>query len=406
MSSRFKKISLIIVFVCIFILLVDAIYFFSYRRYNNDKVYFDLINAFDFNDSNYVTVGSNNDNSKGLEKAKISKYNSKKVKIWEKIYNYGYNSSFLSVKIDGEDIVAVGSYESNKKEHKDSVRSALFVKYDKDGNLVFDKKFQELGDSKFTNIYIVDDGYFVVGQSIYENMTLGYSENGGAFLIKYNKEGEVVWKKNYGGSKSGIYYNLVYHNDYIYAVGKNYAKVGILSKYDKDGNLILTKEYQFTDTLGFTDIAISDDSIIVVGSKNIDDDRFSTDSLIVKYDLDCNYISEVTYHDKDINRFNKLIIDSFGNIVAIGTVAKYDDQKSSDTNNVFQYDGVIAKYRSDLKMIDIEIYGDNNDINDYFTDIKYISDRYLVSGYSSYKEDGYMSKFITYSNALKVLEVK
>lgn len=406
MSSRFKKISLIIVFVCIFILLVDAIYFFSYRRYNNDKVYFDLINAFDFNDSNYVTVGSNNDNSKGLEKAKISKYNSKKVKIWEKIYNYGYNSSFLSVKIDGEDIVAVGSYESNKTEHKDSVRSALFVKYDKDGNLVFDKKFQELGDSKFTNIYIVDDGYFVVGQSIYENMTLGYSENGGAFLIKYNKEGEVVWKKNYGGSKSGIYYNLVYHNDYIYAVGKNYAKVGILSKYDKDGNLILTKEYQFTDTLGFTDIAISDDSIIVVGSKNIDDDRFSTDSLIVKYDLDCNYISEVTYHDKDINRFNKLIIDSFGNIVAIGTVAKYDDQKSSDTNNVFQYDGVIAKYRSDLKMIDIEIYGDNNDINDYFTDIKYINDRYLVSGYSSYKEDGYMSKFITYSNALKVLEVK
>ena len=46
-----------------------------------------------FNDSNYVTVGSNNDNRKGLEKAKISKYNSKKVKIWEKIYNYGYNSN-------------------------------------------------------------------------------------------------------------------------------------------------------------------------------------------------------------------------------------------------------------------------------------------------------------------------
>lgn len=404
MSSRFKKISLIIVYICIIILIIDVVYFF-YHKNKDSKVYFDFINAFDNNSYGYVTVGSNNDNSKGLEKAKISKYNNKKVKSWEKIYNYGYNGSFLSVKMDGEYIVAVGSYESTKKEHEESIRSALFVKYDKDGNIVFDKKFQLLGDSKFTNIYVVDDGYIVVGQSIYENMTLGYSKDGGAFIIKYNKEGEIVWKKNYGGSKSGIYNNLICYNDYIYAVGKNYARVGILSKYDMDGNLITTSEYKYTDTVGFTDVSVLDGNIVVVGSKYNEDDD-STDALIVKYDLDCNHVSEVTYHDKDMNRFNKLIIDSNKNIITIGTTAKYHSKKSNDDVDTIQYDGVIAKYKDNLKMIDVEIYGDNNDVNDYFTDIKYIDSNYVVSGYSSYKREGYMSKFITYSDALKVLEVK
>ena len=64
---------------------------------------------------------------------------------------------------------------------------------------------------------------------------------------------------------------------------------------------------------------------------------------------------------------------------------------------------IIGKYSDDLEEISIVTYGDEND--DYFTDIKCIDDYYLIVGFSSYEDGSYMSKFIKYSDALKVLEV-
>ena len=49
-------------------------------------------------------------------------------------------------------------------------------------------------------------------------------------------------------------------------------------------------------------------------------------------------------------------------------------------------------------------YGDERD--DYFTDVQYVDGSYLVVGYSSYEDGSYLSKFIRYSNALKVLGVE
>ena len=71
--------------------------------------------------------------------------------------------------------MAVGSYEASEEEHDNKVRSALIVKYDKKGNLLFENSFQLLGNSKFMNLVKVDAGYLVVGQSVYENMTLGFA---------------------------------------------------------------------------------------------------------------------------------------------------------------------------------------------------------------------------------------
>ena len=48
-------------------------------------------------------------------------------------------------------------------------------------------------------------------------------------------------------------------------------------------------------------------------------------------------------------------------------------------------------------------YGDKQD--DYFTDIRENDEKYIVVGYSSYEDGSYMSKIISYSMALKVLEV-
>ena len=68
------------------------------------------------------------------------------------------------------------------------------------------------------------------------------------------------------------------------------------------------------------------------------------------------------------------------------------------------YNGLIGKYKSDLSNIKLETYGAQRD--DHFTDIKVVDNNYCVVGYSSYEDGSYLSKFIVYSDALKVLEVQ
>lgn len=406
-NKKYKKAIKIIAIICLVILVVELIYLgYLYFRNKSNKTYFDSANAFEKITSGYILVGSNNDNNESYEKGKITKYDSKKTKVWEKIYNKGYNSTFINVKEDKDNYLVVGSYEKTKSEKKDKTRTALFVKYDKNGDIIFEKNMQILGDSKFTNVVVVDDGYIVVGQSIFENMTLGMDERGGGIMIKYDKTGKELWRTNYGGSKSGLFNDVIVSDGYIYVVGKDAARVGTISKYTLSGERVTTTNYEYTDTLGFTSIVRVGDQLIVAGAKKLSEDKndYDTDALIVKYDLDCDILDEVTYKGKGIERFNKMIVDSNNNLVLVGHTAVKDEKASTKSLNVFRYDGLLAKYKKSLKKVYVENYGEK--LDDYFTDIQEVNNNYIISGYSSYREDGYLSKYITYSKQGKILEVK
>ena len=83
-------------FVCIIILVIEVFYISYCLVYKNrESIYFAGTNALEFENNSYVTVGSNNDNSMHYERAFVSKYNSKKQKTFERLYNVGYNGAFL-----------------------------------------------------------------------------------------------------------------------------------------------------------------------------------------------------------------------------------------------------------------------------------------------------------------------
>ena len=400
MKKNYKKVMKIIVIVCIIILIIDISYLIYKKFIYKPKVsYFDSINAFEVIEDGYITVGSNNNNKDGYEKAKITKYNNKKEKVWEKLYNKKYNSSYFEIKKDNDYLIAVGDYEANKEERNDNVR------YDSEGKILNEKRFQVLGDSKFTNLLVVSDGYLVVGKSIYENMTLGLSDKGGAFLIKYDKDLNEVWRSNYGGSKSAIYNDLIIVNDNIYAVGKDAVNTGVISKYNMNGERLITTNYSYTDNFGFTSILNIDNNLYAVGAKKVDKDSssYDTDSLIVKYDLDCNNINEITYKGKGMERFNKAIVDN-DKIIIAGQTGIYNKEKSSDKENIFSYNGIFAIYDKELKKLELTNY--KEEMNDYFTDIGKKDDKYIISGYSTYEEDSYISKLITYTNSGKLIGEK
>ena len=140
------------------------------------------------------------------------------------------------------------------------------------------------------------------------------------------------------------------------------------------------------DEIGFSDLVNIDNHIFLVGSKDGDN---KNDAFILKCDLDLDYLGESSYTSSHKSRYNIIIVDKDNNIVVIGSI--YTD---SD-------DGIIAKYDYNLELKDIIKYGDDED--DYFTDIIESNNGYLVSGYSTYRNN-YLYKFIKYSDTLKLLE--
>lgn len=389
---------LIIVLVCV--LLLECAYLFVNKRESTQPVYFDSINDIESIDNGIVGVGSNNNNEEYNEKAKFTMYDSKNSKTLEKIYNKGNSSSFFGIDCTNDGCVAVGSMEVVEKDNLGE-KSALIVKYDFDGNVVFEDNFQVLGNSRFMDVIAVDDGYLVVGQSIYENMTLGFSNDGGAYLIKYDTTGKIIWKMNYGDNKLAIYNAVIYYDGYIYVVGKDLNNVGIVSKYSNDGAFVKSTSYAYTDGLGFSDIIVSDGFLYVCGGKVNED---IADAIIVKYDLDLEFIEEKSYSCSDKDRYNRLLASNDGGIVVVGTAGYYDGEKDNKDINVLRYDGIVAKYKNDLEFIKVQLYGSERDM--HFTDVLFVNDNYLVSGYSVYEDNSYMEKFVTYSDALKVLEVQ
>ena len=387
--------------ICLFILIIEIIYIGYNLIYNSKKsLYFDGVNSIVKNGKNYVVVGSNNDNDNYFEKAKISLYNSKKEKTFEKLYNIGYNSSFFGVIVDYEDnIVAVGSYEKTVEEHDKLVRKALIVKYDMYGNILFENDFYKLDNSKFTDIIMYDENYYVIGQTIYSNTKIG-NKSGGALINKYDKNGELIWSKTIGNSKNAIFNSLIIKDNYIYAVGSD-GDYGLLCKYDLDGNLINTNSGEGKYSFDFSGIVEVNNILYICGSNRMD--SYNTDAVIVQFDLDCNYMNKVLYEGKDNDRYTRIIKDDNNNIVAIGVMSTYR-KRVHNTIDDYDYDGIIGKYKLNLEKIEIVTYGDESD--DYFNDIILDNNNYLVIGYSSYEDGSYLSKFINYSSALKVLEVE
>lgn len=385
-------------FICLLFLIIELVYIGYNLIYNSKKsIYFDGINSIVSRDKYYVTVGSNNDNDHYYEKAKITLYNNKKVKTLEKLYNVGFNSTFLGVETDNDDnIIAVGNVEKTDKDHEKSIRKALIVKYDKDGNLIFDKDFDKLDNSKFTDVIVYEDNYYVIGQTVYSNTKIG-NKDGGALINKYDKNGELIWSKTFGNSKNAIYNDFVLKDNYLYVIGSNDYD-GLFNKYDLDGNLIYSNDN--LSGYEFSGIVELNNCLYVSGSYKVDD---GTDAVIGQFDLDGKMINTVLYEGKDYDKYNRIIKDDNDNIIAIGIMTTYRSKKS-DTIDEFDYDGIIGKYKNNLEKVGVVTYGDEND--DFFTDIILDDNNYLVVGYSSYEDGSYLSKFINYSSALKVLEVE
>lgn len=407
-----------LVVVCIAIIVVEGIYIgVKIHQANNNTVYVDTLSSIEKLKDGYLGSGSSdfkhskyNKYSKDYQKAKLVKYDKNEKIVFESAYIKGYDSYFYDAKQTKDGYIAVGSAAYTKTQVKEKTKDGLIVTYDKNGKQINSKTLQIAGDTKFTKVVVMDDGYLVIGQSILENMTIGNDPDGGAIMVKYDFDLKEKWRTNYGGSKSGIFNDVVVDDDAIYLVGKDATRYGFFAKFSKTGEKEFIKTYEYTDVVGFSSMAKIDDDFVVVGGKttNIeaDDKDKKTEAVLLRYDKDGNIKYEKRYRVNSSARFNKVVVDG-DNIVAIGHTAKKDKKESTDSYNVFRYSGIFAKYKKDGEEITKKTEIGSRDI--YFSDILVTKYGYTIVGQTSSKELGGNNKdlipyFLKYNKNGKIVK--
>ncbi len=255
--------------------------------------------------------------------------------------------------------------------------TAILVKYDASGNLVWKKFFGGSDTDYFNGVTAVSDGYVAVGTSWSNDRDLTGLNPGKEFvatIVKYDLNGNLLWKKvkiGHGYEKvvkvlDGVIVVGTKQANYNWTVGGGPSKprAAYIVKYGSSGN-VLWQTYCHdgsTNDSQFTAIAETNGGVVAVGNKSA---NYSSTGyfLIAKYSSSGTKLWEQAYGESGV--WAKLTGVAGGNeIVAVGTARSEATMAKLNNSN----GNVIWSYS----------YPGN--LDDEFNDITAVSDGYFVSG--------------------------
>ena len=427
--SKSTKVLIIVLIVCSSILILEGLAFGLYNSSGINTIFHDSYNAVTVDNTGVIIVGNSdfkyskyNEYTKGNTRGKLIKYLPNGDIVFEKVYEKGLATTFNSVISVSDGYIVVGTGIFSEEEKENEAKEALIIKYNKDGEIIWEKFYHVITNTSFNKVVAVDGGYIAIGQSIYANMELGNHTTGGGIIVKYDNDGNEIWHNNHGGTKSGNFNDLTVVNGDIYVVGKDGTDSANLVKFNANGEYVWHKNYSYTDSFGFGGIAYLNGNLYAVGSKKIFDkdkdlskDRSTTntDAVIVKYDMDGNVVSEKTFGGSGFERYNSIIV-YHNNFYVVGHICSKDAGLRVTNNEDDEMTGLIVRYDINGNILRKETFGGSN--NDNLTDIITDGISFYVVGYSnsgdgnittsrSNKKD-YFGKFIKLNDRFKKMYVK
>ena len=301
----------------------------------------------------------------------IIKYDKNGNLLWQKSWGGKLISArFRSITSSLDDgIVVVGSSEFSEIEGMTNkgMYDAIIVKYDKDGNILWQKNWGGNGYDDFTGVISTEDGGFIIVGESESNDIEGLQNKGSydAIVLKYDKDGNMIWQKSWGGNDSERFTSVAVTEDGGFvAVGNTQFIVyegdsrldAIIVKYNKDGNVLWQKSYgnelnEFYESV----VEIDDYGFVVVGyiNSSLIDSKPATDkddAIIIKYDKDGNMLWEKSWGGSDYDEFRKVISTQDGKIIASG----YSHSTDIDgLTNKGEKDAIIVKYSIEYNLENI-----------------------------------------------------
>ena len=317
-----------------------------------------------------------------------------------------YYNKFSDVYITNDGgIVAVAT--ESKNEQGEYEHSTFIFKYDKDGNLSWKKEYEEMNYISYLNCIVEDkDGNYIVG-----GFDEYYEETSHSVLLKYDKNGTFLWKKTY--KKSSIEDILVTdNNDYIVAGYSKFIETqniesngyidAMILRYDKDGNLLFEKNFGGSKMDLFYSIIITEDNGLVAAGRtestkiNELKNLGKINGVIVKFDENMNEEWSRIWGGSHWDEF-KRVSEENGFLVVNATT------NSTDINNITYIDGIkdaIIKYDKNGNLI--ENFFVQNETNVEYSVIKKTNNEYIINVTEGFENiEGLTKKETTQNMILK-----
>ena len=326
--------------------------------------------------------------TRGSADAIIVKYDHAGDVIWKKVLSTPSNvDNFNSVTAVSDGLVVVGSstyvgYGDLAGLTGNGASDAIIIKYDNAGNVMWKKNFGGNSYDEYDFVTAVSDGVVAVGHSYPESFGTGDWENiagkGGhdAIIVKYDYNGNVIWKKNFGGSSHDWYISVTEVSDGVVAVGyssagsfgtgdwENVAGKGgqdaIIVKYDNSGNIVWKKNFGGSNTDEYYSVTAVSDGILAVGRSdagsfgNGDWENIATkgtmDAVIVKYDNSGNVLWKNSFGAQYSQNIYNSVTVTQNDIVTVGQFTTSYNASTiyyGDWGGIMMHggsEGIIVKY--------------------------------------------------------------
>lgn len=311
--------------------------------------------------------------SNGKNDCIIAKYNSDGTIQWTKLFGGVERERFYDIVLNDDDsFTVVGLSNSTELGYTNNGDyDAIIAKFDNDGNNLWIKNFGGSLKDEFKSLTKTSDGgYVAVGFS--SSTDAGFTNNGDSegIIVKFDKEGNKVWHKSFGGNKAEELYSIIEVSDGYIAVGNSQSTDldvanrgyvdAIIVKFNTSGDYIWTKSIAGSAYDNLRSIQKLDDGFIVAGESYSSNAGFTNlgpsstrDAIIAKYDFNGNQTWLRNFGGSGSDVFSYAIISPNNEYLAIG----YSDSSDGGFPNRGDKDAFMVKFNEEGHILKIDSFG-------------------------------------------------
>jgi len=346
---------------------------------------------------------------KGNLDAIIVKYDNLGNVLWKNNFGGSGADCFESVATVFDGVVAVGYSDFTSFENGDwvgferkGIQDAIIVKFDNEGNVLWKHNFggKSSGYSSFHSVDLLLDGIIAVGYSngfgagdLEDVLGKGSDD---AIVVKYDIEGNIVWKTNFGGADIDKFFSVTVENDSIVAVGVSFSgsfengdweadtcwggKDAIMVKFDPDGKIVWKRNFGGSSDDFFYSVTTVSNGIIAAGISfpnsfgtgnwKMDTCRGWEDAIIVKYDSEGNIVWKKNFGGAGWDCFNALTRVTDG-IIAVGSSDGFNSGDWKDFEGNGSKDAIIVMFDNNGNVLWKKNFG-GSDV-DVYSSVIYIT---------------------------------
>ena len=243
----------------------------------------------------------------------VVKLDSKGDIKWQKAFG-GTNDEYpwdLAIDSEGNIIVA-----GETKSFGSGNRDGLIIKLDPNGNIVWQKAVGSSDVEYFNGVAVAPNGDVIaVGRT---NHTDSYSD---VLVVRFDKDGNVLWRKVYQGAKydEGYMAKVLDNGDILLAGYTTSFGVsttsGLVIRIDANGNLKWAKTYDLGSNAAFMDLAVDPNGGFVFITE--------TAGCVVKTDENGNIVWQKNYSTSASYNVYAVDVDDNGDILVAGYTSDF-----------------------------------------------------------------------------------